>query len=128
VLIIDGLDECAGSDHQQRIISILASAMQKHALPLRILIASRPEPRIKESFADPHLGNICRWIPLNSTYEASRDIRVFLQDRFKNILARHSHSMSHIPRPWPSSEQIEYLVHKASGHFVYASTVLKYVN
>ncbi|KIK56761.1 hypothetical protein GYMLUDRAFT_247541 [Collybiopsis luxurians FD-317 M1] len=67
VLIIDGLDKCAGSHHQQRIVSILASAMQKHALSLCILIAKRPEPHFKESFADPNLGNICRWIPLNST-------------------------------------------------------------
>ncbi|KIK58405.1 hypothetical protein GYMLUDRAFT_171062, partial [Collybiopsis luxurians FD-317 M1] len=128
ILIIDGLDECSHSHNQQRVLSILAEMAQKYDLPIRILVCSRPEPRIKECFDGLKFRNICRWISLDSTYEASRDIRVFLEDGFKDILTRHSLSMGHIRRPWPTSKQIEYLVQKSSGQFIYASTVLKYMD
>ncbi|KIK71573.1 hypothetical protein GYMLUDRAFT_341040 [Collybiopsis luxurians FD-317 M1] len=128
ILIIDGLDECSDSRTQQRILSILAPAMQKCTLPFRILIASRPEPRIKEAFSSSHLEGICSWISLSNTYQASIDIRKFLQDRFHEILNHHLSTMKHITCPWPSSSQIEILVSKASGHFAYASTVLKYID
>ncbi|KAF9077475.1 hypothetical protein BDP27DRAFT_1356943 [Rhodocollybia butyracea] len=129
VLIIDGLDECSDSGNQQRILSIIGEAMQKYNLPLRILIASRPERSIKESFRSPKFENICHWIPLDDTlYQASLEIRKYLQDRFDEIWRRHSDLMIHVPRPWPTSQQIEYLVEKASGQFIYPSTVLKYID
>ncbi|KAF5365155.1 hypothetical protein D9757_011757 [Collybiopsis confluens] len=127
ILIIDGLDECSNSRDQQHILSILSMMVEKHNLPFRILICSRPEPRIKESFGGTEFKKICKWMVLDSTYEASKDIRVFLIDGFKDILARHSHSMEHVRLPWPSAGQIEYLVQKSSGQFIYVSTVLKYI-
>ncbi|KAF9069178.1 hypothetical protein BDP27DRAFT_1182389, partial [Rhodocollybia butyracea] len=128
-IIIDGLDECSDSRNQQRILSVLRNAMYKHPLPFRILIASRPEPRIKESFNSPHLRSICRWMPLDDhLFQASREIRVFLQDKFQEILQLHSHTMEHVPHPWPTDNQIDILVRKASGHFIYPSTVIKYID
>ncbi|KIK71540.1 hypothetical protein GYMLUDRAFT_211865, partial [Collybiopsis luxurians FD-317 M1] len=128
ILIIDGLDECSDSCTQQRILFILAHAMQEHTLPFRVLIASRPEPWIKEAFSSSHFQSICHWMSLGDMYQASIDIRKFLQDRFHEILNRHLSTMEHIARPWPSSGQIEILVSKASGQFAYASTVLKYID
>ncbi|KAF9077458.1 hypothetical protein BDP27DRAFT_1186116, partial [Rhodocollybia butyracea] len=128
VLVIDGLDECSDSGNQQRILSIIGDAMQKYNLPLRILIASRPERSIKESFCSPKFENICRWMPLNDTYQASLEIRKYLQECFDEIWRRHSDLMIHVPCPWPTSQQIEHLVEKASGQFIYPSTVLKYID
>ncbi|KAF5352247.1 hypothetical protein D9757_012507 [Collybiopsis confluens] len=129
VLIIDGLDECSDSHNQQRILSILSDAIHEYPLPFnRILIASRPEPRIKQSFNSSAFDNICSWIPLDDTYQASRDIRLFLKDGFAKIFERHSHSLMHIPLPWPTANQIEHLTEKSSGQFIYPSTVLKYID
>ncbi|KAF9069326.1 hypothetical protein BDP27DRAFT_1421115 [Rhodocollybia butyracea] len=129
IIIIDGLDECSNSRDQQRILSIFRDAMRKYPLPFQILIASRPEPRIKESFDESGLRTICRWIPLDDNlYRASREIRKLLQDRFQEILRHHSHTMEHVARPWPTDNQIEILVRKSSGHFIYPSTVLKYID
>ncbi|KAF9077473.1 hypothetical protein BDP27DRAFT_1188343, partial [Rhodocollybia butyracea] len=128
VLIIDGLDECSESGNQQRILSIIGEAMQNHNLPLQILIASRPEQSIKESFRSPKFANICRWMPLDDTYQASLEIRKYLQERFDEIWRCHSDLMIHVSRPWPTSQQIEHLVEKASGQFIYPSTVLKYID
>ncbi|KIK55322.1 hypothetical protein GYMLUDRAFT_115722, partial [Collybiopsis luxurians FD-317 M1] len=95
-------------------------------LPIQILVCSRPEPHIKKCFAKLEF-QICWWIPLENTYQASKDIRLFLVDGLKKMLAHHSHSMDHISCPWPMLEQIEHLVQKSSGQFIYASTVLRYV-
>ncbi|KAF9069784.1 hypothetical protein BDP27DRAFT_674400 [Rhodocollybia butyracea] len=127
ILIIDGLDECSDNGNHERILSTLANAIQKYNLPLRILVASRPEQHIKESFHSTKFENICHWMPLD-TYKASLEIRKYLQDHFREILKRHSALLEHVPRPWPPSHQIEHLVGKASGHFIYPSTVLKYID
>ncbi|KAJ7929416.1 hypothetical protein B0H13DRAFT_1596234 [Mycena leptocephala] len=33
-----------------------------------------------------------------------------------------------IPKPWPSPRIIEDLVHKSSGYFIYASTIIKFID
>ncbi|KAF5392040.1 hypothetical protein D9757_003188 [Collybiopsis confluens] len=128
ILIIDGLDECADTYNQQHVLSIISNMVRKWKLPIKILVCSRPEPRIQESFRGSELQGICQWMPLNDTYQALKDIRIFLEDEFKTILRRHPHSMQHVLRPWPSAAQIEFLVQKSSGQFIYASTVLKYID
>ncbi|KAF5365167.1 hypothetical protein D9757_011766 [Collybiopsis confluens] len=128
VLIIDGLDECSDSRNQQHILSILPKITQTSGSFIQILVCSRPEPRIKEAFLGPTMSEVCHWMPLDDTFEASKDIEHFLEDGFAYILTRHSFSMQHIRRPWPTRQQIDYLVRKSSGQFIYASTVLKYVD
>ncbi|KIK62566.1 hypothetical protein GYMLUDRAFT_120490, partial [Collybiopsis luxurians FD-317 M1] len=129
ILIIDGLDECS-NDHDEWscILSVLAKILLKMSLPFQLLICSRPEFRIKECFGGPEFESGCQWISLDDTYEASEDIRVFLIDGFRKILKDHSHSMAHVPRPWPIPAHVEYLLQKSSGQFIYAATVLKYVD
>ncbi|KAJ7835470.1 hypothetical protein B0H13DRAFT_2369285 [Mycena leptocephala] len=51
VLLIDGLVECEGHDIQRRILRLIASAANGYCVRPRILIASRPEPHIRETFA-----------------------------------------------------------------------------
>ncbi|KAF9059732.1 hypothetical protein BDP27DRAFT_1191729, partial [Rhodocollybia butyracea] len=129
IVIINGLDECSNSHDQQRILSLLRDTMYKHPLPFRILITSRPEPHIKESFNTPQLRSICCWMPLdNNLYQASCEIRVFLHEKFQEILHHHLYTMGHVPRPCPTYNQIDALVGKASGYFIYPSTVLKYID
>ncbi|KAJ6523654.1 hypothetical protein DFH09DRAFT_863442, partial [Mycena vulgaris] len=51
ILLIDGLDECEGNNVQQEILHLLGDvAAHHHPLPLRLLIASRPESHIREKF------------------------------------------------------------------------------
>ncbi|KIK66527.1 hypothetical protein GYMLUDRAFT_38262 [Collybiopsis luxurians FD-317 M1] len=128
ILIIDGLDECSGTQNQERILSIFGRAMRDCSFPFRVFIASRPEPRIKEALNGPNFKQNSFRICLEDTYQASRDIRVFLQKEFQRILSRHSDTMEHIPRPWPAAWQIEHLVRKASGQFIFPSTVLRFID
>ncbi|KAF5352221.1 hypothetical protein D9758_009269 [Tetrapyrgos nigripes] len=127
VVIIDGLDECQGSDSQRRVLNTLFGGLGNQT-PLRFLIASRPEPMIRDFFGQlPHRGITTR-TDLSDDYSTSRDIEVYLRDGFKAIMEEsHSDVMAHIALPWPPIGVIHDLVQRASGQFIYASTVLKYV-
>ncbi|THU83847.1 hypothetical protein K435DRAFT_843876 [Dendrothele bispora CBS 962.96] len=133
VVIIDGLDECQGSDSQQRILTTILSQLvdekgQPHyRIPLRFLIASRPEPQIRDIFNKPEYLDITTRTELGDNYSTSRDIERYLRDRFHKI-ALTSDVMRSVPLPWPSQGVIDNLVQRASGQFIYASTLIKYVS
>jgi len=57
-------------------------------------------------------------------HQARKDVCLFLRTGFNTI---HNSEM-HIPRSWPSDEVVELLTDRSGGYFIYASTVLKYVD
>ncbi|KIM35685.1 hypothetical protein M413DRAFT_326868 [Hebeloma cylindrosporum] len=127
-VIIDGLDECQGFETQKHILKLIGEALEKYKLPLRFLIASRPEPHIREIFDTSHLNQKTRRIILDGSFHPDRDIRLFLEDGFSVIAKRHQELMANIELPWPSPSVIDFLVQKSSGQFIYAATVLKFVD
>ncbi|KAF9521499.1 hypothetical protein CPB83DRAFT_778634, partial [Crepidotus variabilis] len=50
LIVIDGLDECQDPDVQCDLLSIIADSIKDLPIPVRFLIASRPEVRIKDTF------------------------------------------------------------------------------
>jgi hypothetical protein len=54
------------------------------------------------------------------------DIRKFLEKEFVEI--RRVHRLGqHLPHAWPDQKAITSLVERSSGHFIYASTVIRYI-
>lgn len=125
LVIIDGLDECNGDANQKLIISHVANLLHNHNLPLTFLIASRPEPQIAEYFRkDLRLAAITTEFKLEPSDE---DIRTFFLNSFDKI--RNSHpSLASIQGPWPLETDIDILVYQSSGYFIYASTVIRFVD
>jgi hypothetical protein len=123
-IIIDGLDECDNQDIQQEILQSIGSVMHDSSLPLRFLIASRPEPRICETFTGSLNKLHC---PLNVN-QSFADVRKYLLDEFARIHQEHCATMAMVLEPWPSPEIIKDLVHKSSGYFIYASTIIKFID
>ena len=126
-VIIDGLDECDGHETQQLILEIIYEAVAVHKLPLRFLIASRPEAHIREAFDQPTLRNITKRVVLDESFGPNKDIEKYLRDGFETIHKKNWRLMEQEVRPWPGTGIIDLLVQKASGQFIYASTVLKFV-
>ncbi|KAJ7489213.1 hypothetical protein FB451DRAFT_1224054 [Mycena latifolia] len=124
VIVVDGLDECEGDKIQQEILRSFAFALNGKPSPLRFFIASRPEPQIREIF-EGVLDQFHR--PLNIC-QAFEDVHRFLQDEFTRIHREHRETMATIPTPWPSRDVVDTLVEKSSGYFIYASTVIKFVD
>ncbi|KAJ6482422.1 hypothetical protein C8R45DRAFT_830869, partial [Mycena sanguinolenta] len=123
VIVIDGLDECAGKEIQCAILRSIGSAIRAGPLSLRFFIASRPEPHIREIFASM-LHEIHRGVNINQSFD---DVRTYLVSEFARI-HQHHETMARISFPWPALETIEHLVRRSSGYFVYASTVIKFID
>ncbi|KAF6742885.1 hypothetical protein DFP72DRAFT_1081065 [Ephemerocybe angulata] len=142
VIIIDGLDECdfeqavtAGSpngmgyisirrkeDEQTEILSLLLLAVSNPSFPFRILIASRPEMHICDFFATE--GKLyTRELFLDDKYHPNADIALFYDAKFSTICRR----LNINPEEWPGKEVKQTLVRNASGQFIHAATVMRYI-
>ena len=127
VIIIDGLDECNGHDAQQLILTVIAEALRKSHISLRFLVSSRPEAHIRETFDSDQLYTMTRRLFLDESLNPNKDIEIYLKDGFNRIYEQHKQFMADIEKPWPSDGVIDLLIQKASGQFIYAATVLKFV-
>ncbi|KAF8816525.1 hypothetical protein BYT27DRAFT_6397915 [Phlegmacium glaucopus] len=72
VVIIDGLDQCAGSRDQQNIIDVLSKAASELKPRLLILLTSRPELPIREAFNQ--LPQMIISIALDVAYTSRKDV------------------------------------------------------
>ena len=125
VIVIDGLDECDGSEAQRDILSLISQVSTIPEITIRFIIASRPEYQITYMFnKEPLLKITCRLV-LDEDYESHSDIMMYLRDGFTQIRERASMNLSQ--DPWPLESQLEKLAWRASGQFIYAATVLKFV-
>ena len=128
LVIVDGLDECRITSAQTQILNALSTAVKDLHIPLCFFIASRPEHDIRQAFNDQNgLGSLSFSVALDYTYKPNVDIEIFLQSTFDEIKRQHP-SKAQLPASWPSLEDIQWLVEKSSGQFIFASTVAKYVN
>ena len=129
LVIVDGLDECDASGDQSKLLLHILEVVNTHALSLRFLIFSRPEPHICHFF-DTVATSASTRISIYGDHQAREDVRLFLQTGFNTIhdSERHAAIMKHVPKPWPSDEAVQVLADRSDGYFIYASTVLKYVD
>ena len=127
-IIIDGLDECTDPNIQCLLLRAIAHAVTRIPYPLRLLIASRPEAHITHAFNhDPALLAIpVQRYNLSDDPDADMDIRNYFEKEFVNI--RKIHRLGkHLPHNWPDHQAMNSLVERSSGHFIYASTVVRYI-
>jgi NACHT domain len=129
LVIIDGLDECTSEKVQSELLLSIAEAVNFYHLPLRFLIASRPEPHICQTFDSDNVRNMCYPISLDSKFEPVSDVRVFLRKEFDRIYEKHSRIlMASIRAPWPSNAIVDLLAKRSGGQFIYAATVIKFID
>jgi len=126
IIVIDGLDECLDRNGQQEILTTISSAVRRLTLPVMFLIASRPEHEIKAVFNSKKMSGIHTRINLDDDYEADHDIALFLRHHFDELKENHPFRR-YLPESWPETEVIDELVKKSSGQFIYAATVVRYV-
>ncbi|KAJ2936749.1 hypothetical protein H1R20_g335, partial [Candolleomyces eurysporus] len=137
-ILIDGLDECSGNpsttlnptddrreaeDRQAELLAAIKHCILDNDLPFRVFIASRPEWAIRTALeTGGYLHQVAYHIRLSDDYDASGDMRRYLQRRFKAIIIRNGKSQ------WFTEDDIEALVEAASGQFIYVATVFKYIS
>ncbi|KAJ6465456.1 hypothetical protein C8R45DRAFT_496098 [Mycena sanguinolenta] len=123
-IIIDGLDECEDHGIHEKILHAIRNSSSEYTIPVRFFIASRPEPHIREVFDSQFYSGRYRSFNVEQSFE---DVRKYLRDEFSRIHREHD-TMKGIPLPWPSSDILWGLVQKSSGHFIYASTIIKFID
>ncbi|KAF6755307.1 hypothetical protein DFP72DRAFT_1121725, partial [Ephemerocybe angulata] len=125
-IIIDGLDECdrrhTKEDEQIEILSALLHAATDPSFPFVIVIASRPELAIREFFSAGLARDATRELFLDNKYNPDADIRLFYESKFSSIRRRFNLSPE-----WPTVKELLKLVANASGQFIYAATVMRFV-
>ncbi|KAF8801253.1 hypothetical protein BYT27DRAFT_7310893 [Phlegmacium glaucopus] len=127
VIIINGLDECGTAKVQRYVLSALATAVQEIPIPISFLIVSRPEQVIRDAFNVELLGPMTRQLALDDSHDPDEDIKLFFQLKFDKIKRNHP-LRNLLPSGWPSDSELIHLVQKSSGQFIYASTVMKYLD
>ncbi|KAF8155501.1 hypothetical protein B0H34DRAFT_498297 [Crassisporium funariophilum] len=130
VIVIDGLDECVEEKHQTDILQFIRMALKEDNFPFCIIITSRPEYHILGEFDSPAYRKIAWRLELNNRIDTREDIRIVLRAGFAKVHDNptHRYTMASISKPWLTNYSIETLVDRSSGQFVYASTVLKFVD
>ena len=127
VIILDGLNECTDPKSQREVLRILKVVAEQTHFPLLFLIFSREDKAIRDFFNKPDVRPMLDRIILNEKYHPDADIRIYLQSKFNDI-ALHHPAGAHLPTPWPSDADIDRLVEKSSGQFIYASTVVEFID
>ncbi|KAF5341776.1 hypothetical protein D9611_002102 [Ephemerocybe angulata] len=141
VIIIDGLDECnyvedeseslssggnrthrTKGDEQREILSAILHAANDQSFPFIVIIASRPELPIREFFSTGLARDATRELFLDNKYNPDADIRLFYEAKFSSICRRFNLSPQ-----WPSLQVLLQLIADASGQFIYAATVMRFI-
>ncbi|KAJ7772325.1 hypothetical protein B0H16DRAFT_168053 [Mycena metata] len=128
ILVLDGLDECEDNRVQQGILHLLIDAIRAHQLPMRILVASRPEPHIREVIESQATVDIARSLELVPNQMMYDDIRTYLRDEFSRIQLEALARGEKLGEVWPPPDVLEDLIRKSCGIFIYATTVIRFVD
>jgi len=126
VIVIDALDECVDDQPASAVLSVLGRFVKQ--LPLvKFFITGRPEPRIRTGFRLPLLEPITQIFLLHEVELSSvnDDIQLFLTQRLTAIAKQRSDL--ELPDPWPHDSEIEALTKKLSGLFIFASTLVRFI-
>ncbi|KAJ3511403.1 hypothetical protein NMY22_g15658 [Coprinellus aureogranulatus] len=131
VVAVDGIDECGEDAYdgpnrsreqdQLEILSVLIQVVRDLDFPCRLIAASRPERWIRRFFENT--GYFTE-IFLDDKYDPDKDIEIFLTSKFGELSRRYGFP----PSTWPRKKDIKTLVQNASGQFIYASTVIRFID
>ena len=127
VIIIDGLDECEDFNSQRDILTLIGQVTMDPNVAIQFIIASRPEHQICDMFNKEPLFSSTRRLVLDEEYDTEADIEWYLQEALEEIHSRNRDIMPGVRSPWPSEHDLQALVWRASGQFIYAATVIKFI-
>ena len=124
VFVFDALDECGRQEDIRTLLRLLAETENLEAVKLRVLVTSRPEIPIQLGFlaisGDTHENFVLHNI---ASPVIQHDISVFLRHEMGIIRSEHL-----LPSDWPTKEELELLIEKSGGLFIYAVTVCRFIH
>ncbi|KIL57433.1 hypothetical protein M378DRAFT_112891, partial [Amanita muscaria Koide BX008] len=128
VMVIDGADECTDERMLLRFLRVLVQASEGGEMPVRFIVCSRPEPRIRAILGSwpidtldtirPH--SVISTIQIGCSKECKEDIARYLTDKFSAIRQPGEGA-----GPWLQPCDISELAKASCGQFLYASTIVR---
>lgn len=127
LIIIDALDECKDEEPASAILSILSHHANEIS-NVKFFLTGRPESRIRTGFRLKSLISVTEVLKLHEVKPevVDSDIKLFFQTQLTKLVEGRSDCGT--MGDWPSSSDIEILCQKAAGFFIYAATVVKFVD
>ncbi|KXN83491.1 hypothetical protein AN958_01336 [Leucoagaricus sp. SymC.cos] len=128
VILLDGLDECDGDREQMSIVLLVCRFVLQHPdVPLLWVIASRPEPHIRDTFHRPDVSTAVTKVDvLIDSDEACSDVEKYLRKAFEEIKQNYPECFSETVQ-WPTETQILVICAAALGLFAFAATVVRFI-
>jgi len=128
IIIIDGLDECDDRELMRDFIEAVISAFQEHdGLRLRVLITSRVEEHIRETLETSAARSVVHRLSLGD-FDVRADIHTFFQSRLSTTYEKKHRVMKDLSPQWPSQSDLDLLVTKSDGSFLWAITLIKLID
>ncbi|KAF5310890.1 hypothetical protein D9619_008211 [Psilocybe cf. subviscida] len=131
ILLIDALDECDPKERKEQgtLIEALRTLLgEVNGYRFKLLIASRDEAHLKMRFAS--MRQMVHTIHLdNNTYNSKDDIEALVSALFDSIKSTHPLMVQDDLNlgTWPADDDINHIVSKSSGQFLYAATVMQFI-
>jgi hypothetical protein len=135
VIIINALDECGGIEGRlssdRKVLLRTLRRWSKLPKNFKLLVTSREEmdinrvlSPISESINIPSGYSLTENPDTQASFEASRDIRTFLERRFRDITER----CSSLHSEWPGAQIISKMVCRAAGIFTWATAAMNFID
>ncbi len=119
IIVIDALDECFPEGDRKRVIEGIYD-LKAVAPWLKFFMTSRPYGSIQSTFFQGGEENL-KSIDLSEAQGASQDIQIYLNHCLLEVAKDKEAPF----RPWPTEQQKSALFVKASGLFIWVSTMHK---
>ncbi|TDL16446.1 WD40 repeat-like protein [Rickenella mellea] len=125
VVVLDALDECKDNDTTSLVLSALSRQVAELS-QLKILVTSRPEPRITTVFHSGNLRSVTHRVVLHELQleVVKDDIKRYLTSKLAEIRDYYSDNFESI---WPSLDDIRRLTDLSFGLFIFAATSVKFI-
>jgi hypothetical protein len=121
VLVFDALDECGDPTDREALLELFATKFSRLPSTIRVLITSRQLKDIA-NYLEGHQNIILRNSEVSSD-DSSQDILTYFKCQFAAIRQK-----ARLPSEWPGYGVIQDLGKRSQGLFVWASTVVKFIN
>jgi hypothetical protein len=130
VIVIDALDECNDKESIGNLIQVLLTHSGRgNHIPYRFLMTSRVEEHIRSKFeVSGSRAHPATYSLALQEYSAGADIRMYLRSQFAAIYQEKCRLMPNVRMPWPSEEVLRQLVQQSSGSFIFAATLVDFIN
>ena len=129
VIIIDALDECGSNQDQLDVIAVLAAALSNSSFPFLCVLSSRFDLHIENAFSRDLIQHLIhtRIILGQGGAVEKQDIFAYLNENTRVIRNEHPFR-AQLPQLWPAESDLELIVERSGGQFIYAATTVRYID